>query len=77
VNTSDQTAPLQQEEQAPQWNLTIRIGFRFCFVYFGLYCLTTQILGSLFTNPEVDVPDPSTCGRCGKSFSGPPAIFFA
>jgi len=29
-------------------------------VYFGLYCLTTQILGSLFTNPEVDVPDPST-----------------
>jgi hypothetical protein len=60
VNTSDQTAPLQQEEQAPQWNLTIRIGFRFCFVYFGLYCLTTQILGSLFTNPEVDVPDPST-----------------
>jgi uncharacterized membrane protein YphA (DoxX/SURF4 family) len=60
VNTSDQTAPLQQEAQAPRWNLATRIGFRFCFVYFGLYCLTTQILGSLFTNPEVDVPDPST-----------------
>jgi uncharacterized membrane protein YphA (DoxX/SURF4 family) len=29
-------------------------------VYFGLYCLTTQILGSLVTNPEVDVPDPAT-----------------
>jgi uncharacterized membrane protein YphA (DoxX/SURF4 family) len=60
VNASDQTAPLQQETPAPRWNLATRIGFRFCFVYFGLYCLTTQILGSLFTNPEVDVPDPST-----------------
>ncbi len=60
MSTSDQTAPLQQEAQAPRWSLTTRIGFRFCFVYFGLYCLTTQILGSLFTNPEVDVPDPST-----------------
>jgi uncharacterized membrane protein YphA (DoxX/SURF4 family) len=60
VNASDQTAPLQLEAQAPRWNLATRIGFRFCFVYFGLYCLTTQILGSLVTNPEVDVPDPST-----------------
>jgi uncharacterized membrane protein YphA (DoxX/SURF4 family) len=60
VSNSDQTAPLQQEAQAPRWNHATRVGFRFCFVYFGLYCLTTQILGSLFTNPEVDVPDPST-----------------
>jgi hypothetical protein len=60
VNASDQTAFLQQETQATRWNLATRIGFRFCFVYFGLYCLTTQILGSLVTNPEVDVPDPST-----------------
>jgi hypothetical protein len=60
VNASDQTAPLQQETQTPRWNLATRIGFRFCFVYFGLYCLTTQILGSLFTNPEINVPDPST-----------------
>jgi hypothetical protein len=60
VNTSDQTAPLEQEAQAPRWSHATCIGFRFCFVYFGLYCLTTQILGSLVTNPEVDVPDPST-----------------
>jgi hypothetical protein len=60
VNASDQTALLQQEVQTPRWNLATRIGFRFCFVYFGLYCLTTQILGSLFTNPEINVPDLST-----------------
>ena len=60
MSTSDQTAPLQQEAQAPRWSLATRVAFRFCFVYFGLYCLTTQILGSLVTNPEVDVPDPST-----------------
>jgi hypothetical protein len=60
VSTSDQTAPFQQEVQAPRWSPATRIAFRFCFVYFGLYCLTTQILGSMFTNPEVDVPDPST-----------------
>jgi hypothetical protein len=60
VSTSDQAAPFQQEVQAPRWSFATRIAFRFCFVYFGLYCLTTQILGSLFTNPEVDVPDPST-----------------
>jgi uncharacterized membrane protein YphA (DoxX/SURF4 family) len=60
VSNSDQTAPLQQEAQAPRGSRATRIGFRFCFVYFGLYCLTTQILGSLVTNPEVDVPDPAT-----------------
>ena len=60
MSASDQTAPFQQEVQAPRWSFVTRIAFRFCFVYFGLYCLSTQILGSLFTNPEVDVPDPST-----------------
>ena len=34
--------------------------FRFCFVYFGLFCLATQILGGLFPIPKVDIPDPAT-----------------
>jgi hypothetical protein len=60
VSTSDQTAPYQQEAQAPRWSLTTRIAFRFCFVYFGMFCLTTQILGGLFPLPKIDVPDPAT-----------------
>lgn len=56
----DQIAQVEQEPSTPRWSFAARIGFRFCFVYFGLYCLTTQILGSMFANPEVDVPDPST-----------------
>ena len=30
-----------------------RIAFRFCFVYLGLFCLATQISGSLFLVPNV------------------------
>ena len=35
-------------------------GFRFCFVYLGLFCVTTQIFGSLWPLPNVDSPDPAT-----------------
>jgi uncharacterized membrane protein YphA (DoxX/SURF4 family) len=42
------------------WNLATRIIFRFAFVYFGLFCLTTQIAGGLLPIPSLDVPDPST-----------------
>ena len=50
--TPSQTAP-------PPWTLPTRIAFRFCLVYFGLYCLSTQIITSLLTNPKYDFPDPS------------------
>jgi hypothetical protein len=45
VNPQPQLAPLPQ---APtHWNLTTRIAFRFCFVYFGLFSLTGQIFSTL------------------------------
>jgi hypothetical protein len=31
--------------------------FRFCFLYLGLFCLTTQILGGLFPVPKMRIPD--------------------
>jgi hypothetical protein len=37
----------QDDVTATQWKLTTRVAFRFCFVYFGLFCLGTQILGAL------------------------------
>jgi uncharacterized membrane protein YphA (DoxX/SURF4 family) len=48
-----------QTEAPPRWSLATRIAFRFCFVYFGLYCLSTQIITSLIAIPTIDLPDPS------------------
>jgi uncharacterized membrane protein YphA (DoxX/SURF4 family) len=49
-----------QTEAAPRWSLATRIAFRFCFVYFGLYCLSTQIITALIAIPTIDFPDPSS-----------------
>ena len=39
------------------WPLSLRIAFRFCFVYFGLFCLTTQIfMGMVWFLPD-DAPE--------------------
>ena len=51
---------IQREPCVPQWGFTSRATFRFCFVYLGLFCITTQILGSLFPIPKVDIPDVSS-----------------
>lgn len=45
--------------QVRTWSGTMRVAFRFVFVYFGLYCLTTQILTALVPLPNLDIPDPS------------------
>lgn len=38
------------------WALPHRIAFRFCFIYFGMYCLVTQVLGGLLPVPKLDIP---------------------
>ena len=30
----------------PRWSPLTRIAFRFCVVYFGLYCIASQIINS-------------------------------
>ncbi|HXC43957.1 MAG TPA: DoxX family protein [Candidatus Dormibacteraeota bacterium] len=56
-----QTERIQPETNIPRWNPALRIAFRFWMIYFGLYCLTTQIITSLFFASEgVDLPDPAT-----------------
>lgn len=42
---------------APRWNLATRVAFRFCVVYFGLFCLSTQIISTLIAIPKINVPD--------------------
>src|SRR5882672_10579449 len=43
-------------ELAARWRLATRIAFRFCFVYFGLYVVCTQMLGGLLVLPVGSVP---------------------
>jgi len=55
------SVPVIPEEKAqlsePLWNLATRLAFRFCFVYFGLYCLLTQILTTFISLPDSEIPD--------------------
>jgi uncharacterized membrane protein YphA (DoxX/SURF4 family) len=41
----------------PHWSLATRIAFRFCFVYFLLFCLAAQIFSTMLSIPKVDIPD--------------------
>jgi hypothetical protein len=54
-----QTQSVQAKAQppAPHWDLRRRVAFRFCFVYFLLYSLTTQIIVGLFPLPIPNVDD--------------------
>ena len=50
------TAPVRQETPAPAWHPATRVAFRFCFVYFALYAVATQIAGGVFLLPTAYVP---------------------
>ena len=58
------TTPAARFELEPtssqSWRPTTRLAFRFCFVYFGLYCLSNQIIFGLIYIPNVEIPDPAT-----------------
>jgi uncharacterized membrane protein YphA (DoxX/SURF4 family) len=43
-----------------RWTPALRLGFRFCFIYFGLYSLLTQIFTGLIPIANVDIQDLST-----------------
>jgi hypothetical protein len=56
-----QTEPVPQQPQIPEWSPALRIAFRFSVAYLGLFCLTTQIITSLFSATQgADIPDPGT-----------------
>jgi hypothetical protein len=60
MDTETQVGQVQQGPQIPHWSLASRVAFRFCFAYFGLFCLATQVFGGLFPIPKLDIPDPAT-----------------
>ena len=45
-----------------QWSAATRVAFRVCFLYFGLYVLTTQMLGGLWIVPKIAPPDMGATG---------------
>ena len=51
---------LGSDPQTASSSAVSRLAFRFCCVYFGLYCLLTQIVTSLLPIPKVDIPHLST-----------------
>jgi uncharacterized membrane protein YphA (DoxX/SURF4 family) len=43
--------------RVPQWGFSSRLAFRFCFLYLGFFCVSTQPLAGLISIPDVDVPN--------------------
>jgi uncharacterized membrane protein YphA (DoxX/SURF4 family) len=58
--TQLQAEPARGESQIQRWSPATRVAFRFCFVYFGLYCFFTQISASLIPVANVDIPELSS-----------------
>ena len=49
-----------EDPSVVQWSAAKRVIFRLCFVYFGLFCLSTQILSGLLLAASDDFADPAT-----------------
>jgi hypothetical protein len=61
MDAQSQNAQLPRYLQTrPHWSLGLRVAFRFCVVYFTLFCVSNQIFGSLLSIPKVEIPDPSS-----------------
>src|SRR5580693_9852508 len=60
VETSPHFDQMQDTRQIANWSVASRVAFRFCFIYFGLYCLCTQIVGGLISIPKMEEIDPSS-----------------
>jgi hypothetical protein len=44
----------QQDPQILHWSLGLRVAFRFCFVYFTLFCISNQIFSALISIPSME-----------------------
>jgi hypothetical protein len=51
IDVPDTTMAGTETPGCVRWNALTRIAFRFCFLYFGLYVLTTQMLGGVIVIP--------------------------
>ena len=44
------------ETRVARWPLALRVAFRFCFLYFGIYVVMTQMIYGLLAIPGVNLP---------------------
>src|SRR3982750_3483685 len=58
----DAVAHVPVADAPVRWNLATRIGFRFAFLYFGLYVVTTQMLSALLLLPAGELPNLGATG---------------
>jgi len=52
--------PIEDHPQGRRWTPVTRVAFRFGFVYFGLYCFATHIVGGLILFPNFSFPSLGT-----------------
>ncbi|HEY2854450.1 MAG TPA: hypothetical protein VGJ18_16460 [Gemmatimonadaceae bacterium] len=55
--SSESPGGARDVESAPGWHPATRVAFRFCFLYFGLYVVTTQMLQAFLDIPGLELPD--------------------
>jgi uncharacterized membrane protein YphA (DoxX/SURF4 family) len=60
MDTATVGAPLARETARLEWSGPARVWFRFCFVYFLLYCFADQVITGVLIVPNVDVPNLDT-----------------
>ena len=60
VDTLAPARPLLEDAPTQVWSFATRLVFRFCFLYFGLYCVGTQIFTGLIPFVDLEIPDLST-----------------
>jgi uncharacterized membrane protein YphA (DoxX/SURF4 family) len=59
MSTEVATVELPHAPLTAHWSIAQRVAFRFCFLYFGLYCFYTQISTALISIPNMEIGDPS------------------
>jgi uncharacterized membrane protein YphA (DoxX/SURF4 family) len=59
MNAQAASVEVTREAPVPRWSSAQRVAFRFCFLYFGLYCFYTQISTALISIPSMELGDPS------------------
>jgi uncharacterized membrane protein YphA (DoxX/SURF4 family) len=52
--------PTPRPIEVVRWSFAKLVAFRFCFLYFGLFCIFTQIFFSFISFPALELPDPGT-----------------
>jgi uncharacterized membrane protein YphA (DoxX/SURF4 family) len=52
--------PVTSSATGQSWSAGKRLSFRFCFLYFTLFCLSSQIISTLLPIPKIEIPDLDT-----------------